>query len=162
MIRDNNLTEAAEFATILVNSTNDLDTKVNDTSLFNSDVAFAGMMALANEVWPHTSPIRRILRDSQAGGVCAITSQSLEPHGGMHVYIPKRPLVCFYLLLHRFPGRHFPPSYGKVALPVLASMNRRMDFEVKYHCDIRSNSQIFVHCRWDQRRWHQRRRHGPS
>lgn len=52
VIRDNNLTEAAEFATILVNSTNDLDTKVNDTSLFNSDVAFAGMMALANEVKP--------------------------------------------------------------------------------------------------------------
>ncbi|BDA45954.1 probable iron uptake system component EfeO [Coccomyxa sp. Obi] len=50
LFRDNNLTEAAEFATILVNSTNDLDAKINDTSLFNSDVAFAGMMALANEV----------------------------------------------------------------------------------------------------------------
>lgn len=48
--RDNNLAMAAEYAPILVNSTADLDAKVNDTSNFNSDVAFAGMMALANEV----------------------------------------------------------------------------------------------------------------
>ena len=41
---------AAEYAPILVKSTADLDAKVNDTSNFNSDVAFAGMMALANEV----------------------------------------------------------------------------------------------------------------
>nr|QOL01119.1 putative extracellular protein CSOL_045 [Pseudococcomyxa simplex] len=50
LYRDNNLAMAAEYAPILVNSTADLDAKVNDTSNFNSDVAFAGMMALANEV----------------------------------------------------------------------------------------------------------------
>lgn len=48
--RDNDLATAKEYAAILVNSTADLDAKVNDTSNFNSDVAFAGMMSLANEV----------------------------------------------------------------------------------------------------------------
>ena len=47
--RDNDLAVAAEYASILVNSTADLEVKVNETSNFNSDVAFAGMMALANE-----------------------------------------------------------------------------------------------------------------
>lgn len=57
--RDNNLATAAEYAPILVYSTADLDAKVNDTSNFNSDVAFAGMMALANEV--RLSPVTGLL-----------------------------------------------------------------------------------------------------